>query len=322
MTDDAWTRVAPAVETMSTRIGAHFSGLERGLVGEIHHRDTSFDMVDDVWIREDDGQDEVDVINYFALSAVYVDGGSEVDEQVEEDVINFNTDEDGDMPFYTDDGVGQREVDGQDEGDVAKYYAHLTAVYFDTDEDGDTPLYTDVDIGQREVDGQDEGDVAKYYAHLTAVYEDGGSGEDEQREVDGQNEGDVAKHFAHLTVVYKDGGLQDDEDIVLQGDGDQPEVGEEEQGSMVEAGVNVDKEQRMEEWEVAQEIMAEAVAAVEDRQVMGETGDNSGRADDTNDKKNNNIMMVITAGVMVVVDERQVMGEIGVLNRVEPILGV
>ncbi|GBG85063.1 hypothetical protein CBR_g39526 [Chara braunii] len=289
MTNDARTGVAPAMETMSTRIGAHFPGLERGLVGEIHHRDTSFDMVDDVWIREDDGQDEVDVINYFALlSAVYVDGGSGVDEQAEEDVFNFDTDEDSDTPFYTDDDVGQGEADGQDEGDVAKYYAHLTAVY----EDGGSG--EDEQVGEDVVnfDSDDDGDMP-FLTH----------DDDCQREVDGQNEGDVAKHSAHLTAVYKDGGLQDDEGFVLQGDGDQPEVGEEEQGSMVEAGVNLDKEQRMEEWEVAQGIMAEAVAAVEDRQVMGETGDNGGRADNTNDKKNHNT--VITAGVVAVVDERQ-----------------
>ncbi|GBG78973.1 hypothetical protein CBR_g28687 [Chara braunii] len=280
MTDGARTGIAPAVETMSTRIGAHFSGLERGLVGEIHHRDTSFDMPDDVWIREDDGQDEVDVINHFALlSAVYMDGGSGVDEQVEEDVVNIDTDEDGDTLFYTD----KRIIRMKDRGDVAKYYAHLTAVY----EDGGSG--EDEQVGEDVVnfDTDDGGDMP-FFMH----------NDDCQREVDGQDEGDVAKHFAHLIAIYKDGGLQDNEDSVQQGDGDQLEVGEEEQGSMVEAGVNVDKEQRM-----------EAVAVVEDRQVMGETDDNGGRADNTNDKNNNNT--VITTGLVAVVDERHVIGEIG-----------
>ncbi|GBG85260.1 hypothetical protein CBR_g39827 [Chara braunii] len=54
----------------------------------------TFDTDNDTWHREDDGHDEVDVVNYFAnLCAFHVDEVSGNDEQEEEDVVNGETGE-------------------------------------------------------------------------------------------------------------------------------------------------------------------------------------------------------------------------------------
>ncbi|GBG67969.1 hypothetical protein CBR_g1088 [Chara braunii] len=102
---------APAVRMMRTRIGAQLSGFEMELVREIQHGDTPFDTDDDVWHGEDDRQDEVDVVNYFAnLCAVYMDGVSSDDEQNQEDAASCETDE-------------------QDDEDVVGHFAAINSVY-------------------------------------------------------------------------------------------------------------------------------------------------------------------------------------------------
>ncbi|GBG78181.1 hypothetical protein CBR_g26214 [Chara braunii] len=117
------------VKKMINMAVQHFGNMMEW-VGELQYGDSflyteTFDTDDDAWHREDDGHDEVDVVNYFGgnfanLCAVHVDEGSGDDEQEEEDVVNGETGEledDDVVGYFATINSGESDINNTDKDD-------------------------------------------------------------------------------------------------------------------------------------------------------------------------------------------------------------